>query len=295
MKKVKKTKKIKSSILNGDIKVCTGSELIAKEEDRNNPEKVIEVMENTDCILGLANGRYFLVSVKRYEKVSKQIVNPIQEAPVAHSKPTAQPLKIAKVETVWEHREKFVATFPSLSADFDAFRKVIGDGSLTCCTANAKKAELVAKAVDIYRKSDGIAIPDDLKKLLDPSFSRQLAMTMTPKPPAGAMAIDRQGALLPARHSHQSDGYRPTCLDCVRKHIAQAIILLQEAEIPEYKNHFWLGLGHIAEAESESLSSYPALANTLRDHRLAMMADREYKPDLTDLFEVVDTTEQTNG
>jgi len=59
---------------------------------------------------------------------------------------------------------------------------------------------------------------------------------------------------------------RKTCLDCVRKHLAQAMIL-QEESLLGYPQHKWLAIGHLAEASSECVSRFPELANRIRDLR----------------------------
>ncbi len=63
---------------------------------------------------------------------------------------------------------------------------------------------------------------------------------------------------------------RKTCLDCVRKHLAQALVLLDEAQLG-YPHHRWLAVGHLAEAESEALQEYPELAREIRKCRLIVM------------------------
>lgn len=59
---------------------------------------------------------------------------------------------------------------------------------------------------------------------------------------------------------------RESCKNCVRKHLAQAIILIGETELG-YPEHKWLAIGHLAEAESEALSKWPAVASMIRDIR----------------------------
>lgn len=63
---------------------------------------------------------------------------------------------------------------------------------------------------------------------------------------------------------------RPVCLFCVSKHIAQAIVLVTEATLG-YPEHIWLAVGHLAEAETESVSEFPELADKIREVRLALM------------------------
>ncbi len=65
-----------------------------------------------------------------------------------------------------------------------------------------------------------------------------------------------------------------TCLDCVRKHLAQASILLDETALG-YPHHRWLAAGNMAEAERESRHLYPELATTIRAERLKVMRSHD--------------------
>ena len=80
---------------------------------------------------------------------------------------------------------------------------------------------------------------------------------------------------------------RESCLDCVRKHLAQAIILLTEAKLghPEL---FWIAIGHLAEAEAESVKQYWAIAIKIRHERHKVTDNEEY--DLEGLFDFIDET-----
>lgn len=60
---------------------------------------------------------------------------------------------------------------------------------------------------------------------------------------------------------------RPSCLDCCRKHLAQAEVLMLEAR-KGYVVHSWLAVGHLAEAEDETLQEYPEVAETIREERI---------------------------
>lgn len=79
-------------------------------------------------------------------------------------------------------------------------------------------------------------------------------------------------------------GVRPACADCARKHISQAIILIQESQ-QGYPAHRWLAVGHLAEAADESLAEWPWIAAELREHRLQLMDDPEYIPELMTYLE----------
>ena len=63
---------------------------------------------------------------------------------------------------------------------------------------------------------------------------------------------------------------RPSCLDCCRKHLAQAEVLMLEAR-KGYIAHAWLAVGHMAEAEDETIDDFPELTARIREERLKYM------------------------
>lgn len=90
---------------------------------------------------------------------------------------------------------------------------------------------------------------------------------------------------------------RQTCLFCVSKHIAQAIILVTEARTG-YPMHIWYAVGHLAEAEAESCRDFPEIANAIRGARLGLMGDGcAFSVESLDslLMEVREHAEKING
>jgi len=59
---------------------------------------------------------------------------------------------------------------------------------------------------------------------------------------------------------------RPTCLECAGKHLAQACVLIKETKTG-YPAFRWYVIGHLAEAEEETVRDYPTLANEIREYR----------------------------
>lgn len=59
---------------------------------------------------------------------------------------------------------------------------------------------------------------------------------------------------------------RKSCPRCTVKHLSQAMILMDEAELG-YPEHRYLAIGHLAEAESEALFKWPSVAHMIRDVR----------------------------
>jgi hypothetical protein len=76
---------------------------------------------------------------------------------------------------------------------------------------------------------------------------------------------------------------RKSCLDCVRKHLAQAEVLMEEAKLG-YPEHKWLAVGHLGEASAESLQEYPEFSDEIRKHRLAYMKDDNYAVPIVELI-----------
>ena len=68
---------------------------------------------------------------------------------------------------------------------------------------------------------------------------------------------------------------RTSCLDCARKHIGQAAVLIDESVLG-YPTHRWRAIGHLAEAESELTRDYLHMAMEVREHRIAYIGDERY-------------------
>ena len=66
------------------------------------------------------------------------------------------------------------------------------------------------------------------------------------------------------------------CLNCVIKHLSQAMIINEEETTMGYPDHIYRVIGHLAEASRESVTEYPEFANVVRSHRLALMDDRKH-------------------
>jgi hypothetical protein len=76
---------------------------------------------------------------------------------------------------------------------------------------------------------------------------------------------------------------RKPCPNCTRKHLAQAVVLLQEAK-QGYPNHLWLAVGHMAEAEAEIEGMFQDVACAIRAARKVAEAGGEV-PDLMAIVE----------
>lgn len=72
----------------------------------------------------------------------------------------------------------------------------------------------------------------------------------------------------------------------------QALVLLGEAN-QGYPEHFFLAIGHLAEASDELVQKYPEQANSVRAERLKLWADRNYAPPLLQLAMELDALPET--
>lgn len=63
---------------------------------------------------------------------------------------------------------------------------------------------------------------------------------------------------------------RETCLECVTKHLSQALILIHEFE-HEYNYHYIYVVGHLAEAEEILAFEYPEWSARIRTIRLSFI------------------------
>lgn len=77
---------------------------------------------------------------------------------------------------------------------------------------------------------------------------------------------------------------RSSCLDCVRKHLAQAEVLMNEAR-QGYPANRWRAIGHLGEAGDECCQDYPKLAAAIRAERIKYMADPDYQVPCMKLIE----------
>ncbi len=73
---------------------------------------------------------------------------------------------------------------------------------------------------------------------------------------------------------------RVSCLNCSRKHVAAAEVLMAESLLG-YPLHAWLSVGHLEQAEEELLSDYPEAAEHVRQERVAYIDGLVYSVDDT--------------
>jgi len=69
---------------------------------------------------------------------------------------------------------------------------------------------------------------------------------------------------------------RPSCLMCSRKHVAEAEVLMREAQMG-YCLHALLSVGHLSQAEAELLEDFPEMAHIIRAERINYLEGLEYQ------------------
>ena len=93
---------------------------------------------------------------------------------------------------------------------------------------------------------------------------------------------------------------RKSCIECVRKHLGDAVVLLDEVFMG-YPEHSILAEGNLSQAASEAVREFPQLAIKLRDIRKDcfkaysawrtgsdMDTVKTMMPDVTDILKTVD-------
>jgi hypothetical protein len=54
-----------------------------------------------------------------------------------------------------------------------------------------------------------------------------------------------------------------------------------------YPHHIWFAMGHLAEAEDETVQFHPDIAEQIRSHRIQLQSDNEYKIDFDGLVKML--------
>ena len=231
---------------------------------------------------------FVVIPIKQFEQMDKHLTRR------ANTESKNVENKKAK-DTIWDKGNDLIAIFPEIEQSFNESKTVIDKAGCTGCASRGRENKLIGELAKLHVQHPERELPTDMINLLGAPFGRAVSRLKYKKAPYGSIAVPTETKahklLEPVLHTHYTQGVRPSCLDCCRKHLGQAIVLLQESDIEEYQQHFWLGLGHLAEVESESMSSYPYFAKQIRDIRLAMMAKKDYVPNLMDLFDDMDILE----
>lgn len=88
---------------------------------------------------------------------------------------------------------------------------------------------------------------------------------------------------------------RESCMDCARKHLAQAEILMMEFATGDYPTHKWYAVGHLAEAADEMMLKFPEIADRIRQVRLQYMDDPTQNANIGELIALISSYDQPPG
>ena len=169
-------------------------------------------------------------------------------------------LKLNKIDLtlIKYHVELFIELYPELKDDIKGLITVSGCSS---CNQKSKLRSIFLKMQTLHTKRD---------------YTKIIKILPESKPIFNAFLLKEKPKI-----------HRSTCLNCVRKHLAEAYILLKEYSIA-YPEHYDIAYGHLAEAEMESIDEYPKLTLEIRTERLKMdEADYKYIPNILNLLKIL--------
>lgn len=193
-------------------------------------------------------------------------------------------------EVLLEHVDKMEQVFPGATAVINPIKEQVAKENCRGCALRNK----VGPIYDFLASKKGALTPDQVEpirtiipldafKFITGETMDYAAMAKTriprvimsgPPPPPQPQQPQQAQFQAGPRAENPDNQVRPGCTDCVRKHLAQAVILLNEvmtgySEDPHV--HRWLALGHLAEAADEALREHPQLAEQIRKIRLDLM------------------------
>ena len=181
----------------------------------------------------------------------------------------------------------FQEVFPEVADELEQANEEIMTANCSNCAARRKLRPIIRRMSSLAKDRD----ISRLSAVLDKDKLAALAGLVQVKPSKPPKQLEPESGYKESESSMDPldaaspdfavPGIRPACMDCVNKHIAQAIILLQESKLG-YPRHRWLAVGHLAEASEEALGANPILAAEIRSARLTVMAGGD--PPLEDLL-----------
>ena len=170
------------------------------------------------------------------------------------------------------HKDEIISKLPNLRDDLNSFRERINKATCPDCVKRSLERRIKRKIGE--RMTLGMFSPE-LEKILLPyskvvQQQQQLSTRKAPSLEANRTPAPDQKA--PSEMTINDE--RQGCIDCVRKHLSQAMILLRECNQgygTDDFEHKWLAVGHLAEAADEALHVDPDLSMKIRDIRLSIM------------------------
>jgi len=226
MEQVKITEDLLKDIKSGKTKIVVSPRIRRKykDVDLNDVEAATSfISKNEDVVLIQRGHNLVIVSKSQFENMNKR------------TKRTDITKKKNTTKTIWDIEVELLKVFPEIKDVYTESKAKIDAAGCTGCSARAQANKVLKALADIHIKNPSRNIPEEIVKTLGPSFGRAVARDAYDKTPYGSIAVPvadtpARKLLEPVQHKHYTEGVRPSCLDCCRKHLGQSIVLLQESE-----------------------------------------------------------------
>lgn len=182
----------------------------------------------------------------------------------------------AKPVEVFDNREQLFKVYPELATQYADLEEELK--GCTNCSKRKYGRQILDSVLQISYDGRDLSslenfLPEDTIKILKgEEIERKSVSPRLPPFLQKKKAIDKPSREKLIENPNKIE--REPCVDCVRKHVAQAIILLREVKqgyASDFHVHKWLAVGHLAEAADEALGYDEALAQKIRTIRLELM------------------------
>jgi hypothetical protein len=233
----------------------------------------------------------------------------------------ANPPQLLAAHEKWlVHKTAVLAAYPEMAAVYEMVDAEVKKADCVGCARNRYLAQIAQRAAELAVADAKAGVVRDVKPLApllgaeaaaflaDPAVDSagmylQRVVRLPPPPPKmtapAAAPTTGSAELNPAYKSalprippdrqqalNMLAGRRHNCLDCYRKHVAQAQVLLWES-LKGYPLHVWIAVAHLEEAAEESDAEHPDLAMLARAQAAALeLAHSAAGIDLTPLLRV---------
>lgn len=178
-----------------------------------------------------------------------------------------------------DYRDEIISKMPEVREDINTFREKVNKANCPSCVK--RRLERNIKRLIQEKMTPGM-FSRELENIIIPSYikvanfsqlqSEKIHSTKQETPSLETSRIATPNQKDPSEMNIHDE--RQGCIDCVRKHLSQAMILLRECNQgygTDDFEHKWLAVGHLAEAADEALHVDPDLSMKIRDIRLSIM------------------------
>lgn len=189
---------------------------------------------------------------------------------------------------LFDHKKEFLEVYPELSTIYEDVENIIKKENCVGCAQNQHTQKIVSALIALPKENRKIellsklfetgklpyaekflkGIPltdDDITVTLPAFFTKRLVNTLENSSHESISPLAENSSYL----------LRESCMDCVRKHLSQAQILMKEILFGYDEEHGYvhksLLIGHLAEAADEALKEDVELAKRIRELRTTIM------------------------